>query len=191
VSLQELHQRFVKKRGFSYVTVMAVASTGEVRRYLSGMLVHVDTIAWDGSKQAQLVRMAERYFDEQVRAGAVFARADMLLELHESELPPLANGVHWTPLLIAGLLGDDGRVRFFGNRQNAFVFKSDGRLLASLGDFVRLILEEHFQGAASLVDLSEFLRSEGVIAKALTPRMLEGADNVVVTRHEVAIKGTC
>lgn len=187
VSIQELHQRFVKKRGFGYATVMAVASTPVVRRYLSGMLVHVDTIAWDASKQSQLLDIAERYYDEQIRAGALFARADMLLELHEPELPLLAHGVHWTPLLITNLLADESRVHILGNRRNAFVFDSEG--FASFADFIALVLERHFAGAANLVDLSEFLRAQGVIIKALTPKMLEDTDSLVVTRYKIAVKG--
>ena len=188
VSIQELHQRFVKERGFSYAAVMAAALPAVVRRYRRGMLVHVDTIAWDASKQSQLLAIAERYYDEQIRAGAVFARADMLFELHEPKLPLLAHGVHWTPLLITSLLADERRVGIFGNRRNAFVFASEGHCLASFADFIALVLESHFGGAASLVDLSEFLRTQGVIAKTLTPKMLADTDRLVVTRHEIAVR---
>jgi hypothetical protein len=191
VSCEELRRRFVAKLGFSYQSVMAAASTDSILHYLNGILVHVDTIAWDADKQSQLLDVAERYYTDQLRAGDVFARADLLLELHESDLPALAHGIDWTPILVAELLERDKRVRVFGNRRNAFLFNSDERKLASFADFVALLLEKHFQGAASLTELSAFLREARVIAKAVTPRMLEGADSLLVGEREIAVKGAC
>jgi len=148
VSCGELRQRFVDKLGFSYQSVMAACLADGILRYLNGILVHVDTIGWVDHKQSQLVQMAERYYSEQVRAGEVFARADVLLELHESELPLLAHGVDWTPILIAELLEKTSESAFL-----AIV----AMLLCSyqmstprcFADFVATILERHFHGAAS------------------------------------------
>ncbi len=189
VSCGELRQRFVDKLGFSYQSVMAACLTDGILHYLNGIVVHVDTIAWKDEKQSQLIRVAEQYYSEQARAGEVFARADVLLELHESELPHLAHGIDWTPILIAELLEKDKRVGVFGNRRIAFVFRSDEHPLASFADFVAIVLERHFHGAASLNALSEFLRESRVIAKSVTQKMLEGAECLQIDDWEVAIRG--
>lgn len=189
VSCEELRQRFVVKLGFSNQSVMAAASTDSVLHYLNGIVVHRDSIEWNADKQSQLVATAERYYAEQLRAGEVFARADLLLGLHESDLPALTRGIDWTPLLLAELLAREQRVRVFGNRRNAFLFNSDGHTLATFADFVALVLEKRFQGAATFSELSAFLRDARVIAKAVTPTMLEGAQNLQVGDHEVAVKG--
>lgn len=189
VSCEELRQRFVVKLGFSNQSVIVAVSTDDVLHYLNGIVVHRDTIAWNADKQAQIVVTAERYYAEQLRAGEVFARADLLLELHESDLPALAHGIDWTPLLLAKLLGREHQVRVFGNRHNAFVFNTDGRTLATFGDLVVVLLDKHFQGAATFSELSAFLRGARVIAKAVTPAMLEGAQNLQVSEHDVAVKG--
>jgi hypothetical protein len=191
VSCGELRQRFVAKLGFSHQTVMAVASADKILHYLNGILVHADTIAWDTEKQSQLIKVAEQYYAAQVRAGDVFARADLLLELHELDQPALAHGIDWTPILAAELLKKDKRVRVFGNRHNAFLINSNDHEIVSFPDFVALVLQKYFQGAASLTELSTFLREARVIAKAVTPKMLEGTDNLLVGEREIAVKGAC
>jgi len=188
VSCEELRKRFVSKLGFGNSTVMAVASTDLVVRYLNGIVVHRDTIEWSPDKQDALVRKAETYYTRQVLAGGLFARADLLLELHETELPPLGSGVAWTPVLLADLLERDSKIAVFGNRQNAFIVHTDGDRIRTFGGFVRLVVDKRFRGACGLAELSEFLRDSGVIAKAVTPKMLEGAGDLVVGRHEVAVK---
>ena len=189
VSCEELRQRFVTKQGFNYQTVMAVASTDAVVRYLNGMVVHVDTLGWNTAKQQQLMELAGRYYTEQVLAGGVFARADLLVELHEPDLPPLDHGVDWTPLLAAELLCREPRVSVFGNRRNTYVLVGDDRKPASFAEFVEIVLDKHFRGAASLAELSAFLRESGVIAKEVTPTMLKGSHNLDLGDREVAVKG--
>jgi hypothetical protein len=189
VSCEELRQRFVTKQGFNYQTVMAVASTDAVVRYLNGIVVHVDTLGWNTSRQDQLVGLAERYYAEQVLAGGVFARADLLVELHEPDLPTLDHGVDWTPLLAAELLCREPRVSVFGNRRNAYVVVGDDRKPGSFAEFIEIVLDKHFQGAASLAELSAFLRDSGVIAKEVTPTMLRGSHNLDLSDREVAVRG--
>lgn len=191
ISCEELRQRFVKKRGFGLQTVMAAASAEGVVRYLSGIVVHLDTIGWEPAKQKQLVDVAERYYQGQVQAAELFARIDMLLELHESDLPPLRQGLCWTPTLIAELLDEEPRAGIFGNKKNALVFRGTSGRPATFGDFVALILERRFRGAANTVELSAFLRDSGVIAKTVTPAMLEGSYNLVIGEHEIAVEGAC
>ena len=167
---------------------MAAASKAPVVRYLNGIVVHGDTIEWSPERQHGLVCRARDYFAEQVSAGGWFARADRLLELHEAELPTLASDVAWTAVVLAELLKRDTGIAVFGNRQNAFVVRADGDCMHTFAEFVQMIVEKRFQGACGLAELSEFLRDSGVIAKAVTPKMLEGADNLVVRRYDVAVK---
>jgi hypothetical protein len=188
VSCEELRQRFVGKLGFALSTVMAVSQADTVLHYLNGILVHADTIGWNAEKQAQLLGVANRYYHEQRQAGEVFARADLLLELHEDDLPRLDHGIDWTGLLIGELLSAELGVRVFGNRRNALVLDADERALTSFSAFVALILRTYFQGAASMKDLSEFLRDKGVIAKLVTPAMLDGSNDLVFDEREVTVR---
>ena len=52
-----------------------------------------------------------------------------------------------------------------------------------------VLIERHFEGAASLNELSGFLREARVIAKTVTPKMLEGNGCLLVGEREVAVKG--
>jgi len=180
----------VKKLGFRQGTVLAVTASEKIVRYLNGVLLHLDTVGWKADKQKELLKLAEADYGEQLRAGATFARVDHLLEVHESALPALANGIPWTATLLGELLSRDQRVSVVGNRRNAYIFNKGEIGVRSFADFVRVILEKHFGGAATLNELSDFLRSGGVIHKRVTPAMLKGAEGLVLTRHEVALHHT-
>ena len=163
VSCEDLRLRFVKKLGFRHATVLGVTASEAILRYLNGFLVHVETLGWNAEKQAELAKTAEAYYDLQVRAGGLLARVDRLLEMHETSLPALANGMTWTPTLLAALLARDARTPVVGTMENAFVFNKDGISVRSFPDLVDLVLERHFDGAASVTQLSEWLREERVI----------------------------
>ena len=188
VSRAELRKRFAARQGFSHGAVMNATSADAVLRHVPGMLVHLETLGWNADKQAQLVRLAEQYYRNRQRAGDGFARADLLLKLHENDLPPLAGKVAWTALLLAELLGREPRLRIFGNKHNAFVFDAAEQSLESFGDFVALVLEKHFHGAATLEELSVFLRGSGVVVKRVTPAMLARSKRLVLGDKRIAVK---
>jgi DNA-directed RNA polymerase alpha subunit len=190
VSCEELRARFVSKLGFRHSAVMSVMVNPAIVRYLRGFLVHVDTIAWNDEKQAQLASVAETYYDAQVEAGATFARVDYLLEVHESSLPALGNGVTWTPTLLGALLSRDTRTPVLGTSENAFVFNKNGVAVRTFADFVELVLQRHFHGAASFTELSEWLRDARVIQKQVTTSMLRGESRLVVEGQTIRVRRT-
>jgi hypothetical protein len=114
---------------------------------------------------------------------------DHFLEMHDADLPVPANGVTWTPTLVASLLVRCPRVVVVGTRRNAYVVNRSGRGIATFPEFVVRILEKHFDGAATLDELGGFLRGGGVIHKEVTQAMLRGTSNLVVGRHEVRVQG--
>ena len=71
--------------------------------------------------------------------------------------------------------------------ENAFVFNKNGATVRSFGDFVELVLERHFDGAASLTELSEWLRAERVIQKEVTLTMLRGGRGLVLEGQIVTV----
>ena len=144
VSCGELRQRFVEKLGFSEQSVMAASLADGILRYLNGIVVHIDVIGWDDDKHAQLVNVAERYYNQQVSAGEAFARADLLLELHESDIPTLARGIDWTPSLVTELLEREKRIGVFGNKRNAIVFRANGATSLALRTSWRSFLRNTF-----------------------------------------------
>jgi len=188
VSCEELRTRFVSKLGFRHNAVMSVMVNPAIVRYLRGFLVHVDTIAWNDEKQAQLASLAETYYDAQLEAGTTFARVDYLLEEYESSLPALCNGVTWTPTLLGAMLSRDPRTPVVGTSENAFVFNKNGVAVRTFADFVEIVLQRHFDGAASFTELSEWLRDARVIQKQVTTTMLRAESRLVVDGQTIWVR---
>ncbi|NLX96451.1 MAG: hypothetical protein GXY83_09765 [Rhodopirellula sp.] len=187
VSCDEIRIRFVKKLGFKHRTVFAATKSDDVARYLNGFLVHIDTLDWNSTKEDALRAIAEAHYDSQVSAGASFARVDHLLEIHESSFPVLGKNVAWTPTLLATMLSRDADTPVVGPMENAYIVNKDGVAVRTFGDFLRLILTNHFEGAASLRELSQWLRDERVIQKMVTPAMVRG-DGLIIEGQTVRVR---
>lgn len=187
VSCDELRLRFVKKLGFRHNTVFGALMSDSIVRYLNGFHVHVDTLEWNSEKGQELRTIAEAYYDSQVSAGGAFARVDHLLEIHECSFPVLGNGVAWTPTLLATMLSRDARTPVVGPMENAYVVNKDGVAVRTFGDFVRLVLAKYFDGAASMIELSQWLRDGRVIQKMVTPAMVRG-DGLIIEGQTVSVR---
>lgn len=187
VSCDEIRLRFVKKLGFRHNTVFGAMASDAIVRYLNGFLVHIDTLEWNPQKEKELRKIAEAYYDAQVSAGGSFARVDHLLEIHESSLPVLGNGVAWTPTLLATMLSRDAATPVVGPMENAYVLNKNRIAVRTFGDFVRVILTNHFEGAASMLELSQWLRDERAIKKTVTPYMVRG-DGLIIEGHTIRVR---
>jgi hypothetical protein len=134
-----------------------------------------------------LRKIAEAYYDSQLSAGASFARVDHLFEIHDGLLPLLGNSVQWTSTLLAAMLSRDAFMRVVGPMENAYVLNKNGVAVRTFGDFLCLILINHFDGAASFQELSQWLRDERVIAKTVTPTMMRG-DRLAIEGQTVRVR---
>jgi len=57
----------------------------------------------------------------------------------------------------------------------------------TFGDFVRLVLAKYFDGAASMIELSQWLRDGRVIQKMVTPAMVRG-DGLIIEGQTVSVR---
>jgi hypothetical protein len=71
--------------------------------------------------------------------------------------------------------------------ENAYVFNKGEVAVRTFSGFLRLILTNHFEGAASMLELSQWLRDERVIKKTVTPAMVRG-DGLLIEGQTVRVR---
>lgn len=190
-TFDELERHFVEKLGYREQTIYAVVQAEDIFRYLPSCLVHINTIHWSSSKQAELLRVMKTAFEEALRRGDACAKISWILEGMEHLLPSLSNQLNWTSTLIASIAERIPEVSVLGNARNAYVIQPNTLGIISFGDLVAHILKMSFNGAANLITFSEALRKMGIVKKHLTSSMLTEADPVKIIGQEVVSRELC
>jgi len=182
-SFQELEEEFVEKRKYGAQTVFAVAHRHHVHRYLPASVIHEDSLGLDDWGVRDLHRMAAQRCADDAAAGRHFSTALDLLE--EGRLPPLPEGIVWTPQLVASMIHRSGDFALLGNARNAFVTRPNALGIETFGDLVAVLVREDYGGGVNLEVLESRLREEGVTLRQLTVAMLDGNPSVAISGMEI------
>ena len=188
LSLDEIHQHFVKAQGFSYSRVQSIIYDNKIVRYLPSSLIHIDSLDWDSDKQTELISCAKEYYWTQFKANRLFARLDLFIDIYEDELPTLMNGLPWTRTLVSELLGAEREILIIGNKKNAYVVLEAESRIKSFDDLITLLLIKNFNGGANLDEFSEYLHKLGIIVKRLSLSMFENRDRFNIGEFDISIK---
>lgn len=182
-TLAEIEDHFVKHLGYRGGTVWCVRQSPDVLDYLSGVIIHKDTLGWSPGKQEELASAAMAAYDDSLKVGQVYGTVDQILEA--IKLPSLDNMVLFTPLLIAGLLEADDNFVFLGNAKNAYVPRVNAHGIKTLADLVCEILKAQCGGASNFGEFVDMLVNRRIVLKSLTQRMLGTSKKVAITGNEI------
>lgn len=184
----EISEEFVEKLGYRPATVFSVLYRGNVFRYLQGCIVHRDVIEWDDAKQSLLERVLREAYRQARDAGMAYGELDRVIEAREGELPTLGHDIPWTATLLADIAGKSHSFAVMGTAENAFVESPNDLCIGSLGDLVAWLLRTEYGGAMNHGELTDALRSRGIVRKNLTSSMLGDESAVVIVGHEIMLK---
>ncbi|MDR0611655.1 MAG: hypothetical protein LBG58_16225 [Planctomycetaceae bacterium] len=155
-------------------------------RYEAGLIVHLNSLGWNQTKQDSMLRVAKNYWNHCISHGELYARVDQLLSKCKSKLPKLAHRIPWTSDLLFSLLLRSESVLTFGNTRLAYGFKNNISAPQTLSDIIVELLKRKFNGKTKLCEISSYLRDDLKIIKLqLTAKMLHSHPGLVVTKREI------
>jgi hypothetical protein len=185
ITYQQLEDHFVKKLGYSAISVYRAASIEGIYKYLPGCLVHHDTIEWSNEKQQQVEDIASMVYNKASFAGNLYGLVSFVIE--DDHLPILGNNLYWSETLMADLLSKTKSFNVIGNGQNAFIPIPNKDEIENVEDLLYLILKNQYNGAANLEDFTEDLRELGIIKKIITQGMLGISEKISIVNQEIML----
>ncbi len=181
-----MDERLVRGLGYKEQQIYSVVREPDVCTYHAGCVIHLESLAWDNTKQAALEKAALTHYSNAVKAGRHFARVSHLVE--SRDLPALPQDLHWSRLMIADLLTKGHRFCVIGNGRDAFVPRDNDSNIHTIEDLSAALLNCHWGGAANLAEFEAAMVDTGVIKKHLTRTMLSPGDTVVIHNGEIILK---
>lgn len=187
-SFSDIHDRFVRERGYGTSTISVAVNDDHLVQYYPGCFVHRDTLGLTSAHWEALLRMARASYEESLTAGGYWARLDTALEMHEDGLPPLENGYGWTEDAVRSVLGHHDCIMFVGNARQAYVCIPNKHGIEAFADVCEVLVRDVYGGGCTIAELEEYLVSAGVIRKRLTSAMLGSSPRVSVTEHQICLR---
>lgn len=177
-SLTELFSHFVDKLGYKQLSVYNAQHHERIVRYSDGVIVHIDTLAWNEENQAALELLASTHLNDRENAGKPYGLISHLYEYMHDQLPKIPSQFSWTQTLVGELLTRKEEYRILGIQRNAYVSATNSKGIENLDDLLSYLLDTNYDGAANLDLFISDMREAGILIKKLTPMML-GVDSRV------------
>jgi len=158
---EEFRREFVTRRGWTDGSLDYALRSGALMPLASGMAaeyVHPLVLGWDEDRTTELEVMVQDKLREIDERRIPFGHLLWDL-LHKLPLPPLQNGVGWTPELLKNLLGRMDFVLLIGWYVVAHFPNSAD--VADEDEFVAWVLERQFGGAGKIHEVEERLIQAG------------------------------
>lgn len=186
-SFAELYQHFVDELGYKQMSIYNIHFNSQIIRYSESVVVHFESLDWNGKKQDLLEKLANSYLKDRTSAGKLFGLISDLYEYCHDQLPDLPSHICWTSTLIGELLSRDGKYRILGTTRNAFVSAPNDSGIDALDDLLFHILNIEYDGAANIDTFISDMRDAGILKKSLTPMMLKENGPVMIDGHVVKL----
>ncbi len=158
--------------------------TERVLWYSRDSVIARKTLEWDDEKQYALETLALVHLEHAEGRNKPYGSCRELLLHHSGQLPELAQGLAWTPVLLHGLLVSGDNFVQIGRQKDLFVSVDNSQGIQTLNDLLyHLLLAEH-GGCTPKKEFMAVCEREGIILKP-SALFLTGKDPRVVIDGDV------
>lgn len=186
-TLEELEDHFVEEQRYGRRTVYnALSQSPDVLPYLPGCVVHREAIHWDEALEERLARCAGDCWAE-ATVSVPYVPLEAVLE--SSLLPPLSNGLIWTPDLLAALLDRMKSFKMLDKHAGSFVLVPNNFGVENLSDLVVWLLGHVFEGGVSVDGLMSYLVSKQILRQRVNRAFLLDDERLTVVGDELMLSG--
>ena len=179
-SWDELEDCFVQKKKYKESALRTALRGEEVLQYGQGLFVHRDVLGIDSDVLRAVATAAEFGLKQAQDAEKPFALSSDIFERHYQALPSLKNKILWTQTLLVHVIDSLETFKIIGSARNALICRTNTDDIETFEDLIHVLLKNKYGGSCPLKEFEQYLREEGIIAKSLTPFMLNGQNRLVI-----------
>ncbi|WP_162604935.1 sigma factor-like helix-turn-helix DNA-binding protein [Geomonas terrae] len=161
-----------------------LGKTHKVLWYTRDCVIARKVLGWDDEKQYAIETLALMHLEQAAGLGKPYGSCRAILTDHSGQLPELAHGLAWTPVLLHGLLVSGSNFVHIGRQKDLFVSVDNPHGIQTLNDLLYRTLLTGHGGCAPKKEFMAACEKKG-ISLAPSALFLTGKDPRVVIDGDV------